>query len=294
MIHTLTFAQFDFGLVAAGVGLLILFLLIGVTPLVWVIATAWEGMAKLRLKAVLKQQVIALKQQMIERGMTADEIVQVLGPPCEALDDLSEEEDDEAGVVSGPYAGEVVVEREGYEGSWHSALVLRRSGDRYLVHTCPGYEGCELPGNEWVKADRVRFPASSSGQDGSPGIRPTAPGPSTPASGAASRRRSRCQPRSNRQPHGVPSSRAADISATGSVSSSRLFIVLRRSSRLVWPWLFVRSPPLGFAQHLVQLGPVEEPAPDDDGVDPPGIGDVGERIGVEEDEVGIRAGGHGS
>ena len=168
MIHTLTFAQFDFGLVAAGVGLLILFLLIGVTPLAWVIATAWEGVTKLRLKAGLKQQMITLKQQMIERGMTADEIVQVLGPPSEALDDLSEEEDDEAGVVSGPYAGEVVVEREGYEGTWHSALVLRRSGDRYLIHTCPGYEGCELPGNEWVNGDRVRFRASSSGQDGSP------------------------------------------------------------------------------------------------------------------------------
>ena len=59
MIHTLTFAQLDFGLVAAGVGLLILFLLIGVTPLAWVIATAWEGVTKLRLKAGLKQQVIA-------------------------------------------------------------------------------------------------------------------------------------------------------------------------------------------------------------------------------------------
>ena len=168
MIHTLTFAQFDIGLVVAGVAVLVLFLAIAVIPVVWVIATAWAGATKLRLKAGLKQQVIALKQQMIERGMTADEIVRVLGPPSEALDDLSDEEDDEAGVVSGPYAGEVVVEREGYEGQWHSALVLRRSGDRYLIHTCPGYEGCELPGNEWVNADRVRFPASSSGQDGSP------------------------------------------------------------------------------------------------------------------------------
>jgi hypothetical protein len=111
--------------------------------------------------------VIALKQQMIERGMTADEIVQVLGPPTEALDDLSEKEDDEAGVVHEPFAGEVVVERE---GEWHTALVLRRSGDRYLIHTCPGYDGAEMSGNnaEWVVADRVRFPAPSSGQDGSP------------------------------------------------------------------------------------------------------------------------------
>ena len=67
----------------------ILFLLIGVTPLAWVIGEACAGVIKLRLKAGLKQQVIALKQQMIERGMTADEIVRVVGPPFEPLDDLS-------------------------------------------------------------------------------------------------------------------------------------------------------------------------------------------------------------
>jgi hypothetical protein len=165
MIHMLTFAQFNEGLVGRSVFLFMLFLLVGVAPLAWVIGSAWAGVTKLRLKAALTQQLIALKQQMIERGMTADEIVQVLGPPSENPDYLSEDEDDEAGVVTGPFAGEVVVQREGYEGQWHSALVLRRSGDRYLIHTCPGYEGCELPGNEWLKADRVRFPASSSGQE---------------------------------------------------------------------------------------------------------------------------------
>jgi hypothetical protein len=168
MIHTLTFAQFNGGQVMFGVCLLILFLLVGVLPLAYVISSAWEGVTKLRLRAGLKQQVIALKQQMIERGMTADEIIQVLGPPSEALDDLSEKVDNEAGVVTGPYAGEVVVEREGYEGQWHSALVLRRSGDRFLIHTCPGYEECEHSGNEWLNAARVRFPAPSTGPDGSP------------------------------------------------------------------------------------------------------------------------------
>ena len=78
------------------------------------------------------------------------------------------EERDERGAVTGPFAGEVVIEREGYEGQWHSALVLRRDGDRYLVHTCPGYEGCEMPGNEWVAADRVLFRTPPSDQDGSP------------------------------------------------------------------------------------------------------------------------------
>ena len=167
MIQTLTFAQINEGLVARSVFLVIMFLLVGVTPLVWVIAASWAGVAKLRLNAGLKRQVIALKQQMIERGMTADEIVQVLGPPSEALDELSEKAVVEAGVVSGPFAGEVVVQREGYEGIWQSALVLRRDGDRYLIHTCPGYEGCEHQDNEWVTADRVRFAAPSSGLDGS-------------------------------------------------------------------------------------------------------------------------------
>jgi hypothetical protein len=130
MIHLLTFAQIDFGLVALGVCLFIVFLLVGVTPLAYVIASAWEGVTKLRLKAGLKQQVIALKQDMIERGMTADEIIRVLGVSSEALDDLSGKEENEAAVVTGPYAGEVVVEREGYEGYWHPALVLRRGCDR--------------------------------------------------------------------------------------------------------------------------------------------------------------------
>jgi hypothetical protein len=172
-MHTWTFAQLDPGMVGlAGVGVCF-FLLVGVMPLAWVIGSAWAGVIKLRLKAELKQQVIALKQQMIERGMTADEIVQVLGPPSEALDDISEKEDDEAeeendeaGLVNGPCVGEVVFEKY---GGWHTALVLRRDGDRYLIHTCPGYGGrVEMSGNEWVKADRLRFAASSSGQDGWP------------------------------------------------------------------------------------------------------------------------------
>ena len=71
------------GMAGVGVGL---FLLVGVMPLAWVIGAYWADVIKLRLKAELMQQVIALKQQMIERGMTADEIVRVLGPPAEALD----------------------------------------------------------------------------------------------------------------------------------------------------------------------------------------------------------------
>jgi hypothetical protein len=176
MIHTLAFAQFDWGLlflVALFTTGFIAVLLAVSTPLVSVIVKARAGTTKLRLKAELKQQLIALKHQMIERGMTADEIVQVLGSPSEPLDDLSEkeddeaeEEDDEAGLVNGPCVGEVIFEKH---GRWHTALVLRRDGDRYLIHTCPGYGGrVEMSCNEWVKVDRLRFAAPSSGQDGSP------------------------------------------------------------------------------------------------------------------------------
>ena len=165
MIHTLIFAEFDFGLVVGGVFLFTLFLMVGGTPLAWVIGTAWTGVTKLRLKAGLKQQVIALKQQMIERGMTADEIVRVLGRPAEALEVLSEGEDDEKGVVNERCAGKVLVDQA---GQWLPALVLRRDGDRYLIHTCPGSYGVEMSDNEWVDAARLKFPAPSGGHDGSP------------------------------------------------------------------------------------------------------------------------------
>jgi hypothetical protein len=160
MIRSLTFATItDNQLVAIGVFLITLIFII---PLAGIIATTWANVIKLRLKAGLKQQMITLKQQMIERGMTADEIVRVVGLPSEALDDLSEENDDKAGVVNDPCASEVVFATD---GEWHSGLVLGRSGDRYHIHICPGYEGAETSDNEWVKADRVRFPSLSSGQE---------------------------------------------------------------------------------------------------------------------------------
>jgi hypothetical protein len=164
MMQTVIFAQFDSGWVGyAAVGVC-LFLLVGVTPLALAIGTAWEGVIKLRLKAGLKPQVLALKQQMIERGMTADEIVQVLGPPSEASDDLSERKHHETGIVNEPIAGQVLVDQA---GQWLPALVLRRDGDRYLIHTCPGCYGVQMSDNEWVDAERVRFSAASDGQDGS-------------------------------------------------------------------------------------------------------------------------------
>jgi hypothetical protein len=163
MIQSLTCAAITDGqLLASGVFILTLIFMI---PLVGIITSAWTGVIKLRLKAELKQQVIALKQQMIERGMTADEIVKVLGPPSGAPDDLSVGRDDEMASVGGPYASEVVVERE---GEWHPALVLGHEGSRCFIHTCPGYGVADMSENEWVGVGRVRFPSPSVGQDGSP------------------------------------------------------------------------------------------------------------------------------
>jgi hypothetical protein len=66
----------------------------------------------------------ALKRQMVDRGISADEIIAILaggkprqGPP--------------EGGVDLPYACEVVVESD---GEWHTGLILKRDGDRYLVH----------------------------------------------------------------------------------------------------------------------------------------------------------------
>ncbi len=69
------------------------------------------------------------------------------------------------GGASRPCASEVVVERE---GEWQPALVLRRSGDRCLIHTCAGYGYADMSENEWVDAGRVRFPASSDGTGADP------------------------------------------------------------------------------------------------------------------------------
>jgi hypothetical protein len=158
VIHTLTYAAIPGNqLVLIGASLLTL---IFATPLALAIGSAWSGVVKLRLKAGLKQQVIALKQQMVERGMTADEIIRVLGPSLEAPDALTEEGDGKAGGASHPCASEVIVERE---GEWQPALVLGRSGDRCLIHTCAGYGYADMSDNEWVDAGRVRFPASSDG-----------------------------------------------------------------------------------------------------------------------------------
>jgi hypothetical protein len=128
------------------VGLQVLNLVIPLLTLIalaGICAGAWTTVQKSRLDH-------ALKQQMIERGMSADEVVAVLagGRPGN-------------GGMEAPCASEVVVESD---GEWHTGLVLKRDGERYLVH----FVGTDMSDNDWVTADRVRFPASKESHCGAP------------------------------------------------------------------------------------------------------------------------------
>jgi hypothetical protein len=50
------------------------------------------------------------------------------------------------------------------EGEWSPGLILKRDADRYYVH----HVGQDMSDNEWVTADRLRFPASSVDPGGAP------------------------------------------------------------------------------------------------------------------------------
>jgi hypothetical protein len=106
-------------------------------------AGAWTKVHRLRLEN-------ALKQQMVDRGMPAADIVAIIKSqrPGE-------------GAVELPCASEAIVN---VDGEWGTALVLRHEGDRYLVHVV----GTEMSDNRWVTGDCVRFAATSDDRCGSP------------------------------------------------------------------------------------------------------------------------------
>jgi RNA binding activity-knot of a chromodomain len=127
-------------------GLQILALLLCVPTIIAVVgilAGSWTKVQKLRLDN-------ALKQQMIDRGMSAEDIVAVLTSSTRGQEGLER-----------PCASEVVVESE---GEWHTGLILKREGERYYVH----YVGTDMSDNEWVTSDRIRVPASNESECGAP------------------------------------------------------------------------------------------------------------------------------
>ncbi|MGO9918826.1 MAG: Tudor-knot domain-containing protein [Isosphaeraceae bacterium] len=97
-----------------------------------VIAGTWQ-------KASALKHETALKREMIERGMSADAIAQVIS--CRVTPE---------GAVNLPCACEAVVNSD---GEWHTGLVLQMSEDQYYVH----YVGTDMDDNEWVGEDRIRF-----------------------------------------------------------------------------------------------------------------------------------------
>jgi hypothetical protein len=124
----------DPGLLALMVGL----------PGIFAVATVW-----IVAWAKVSRQEIELKQQMVDRGMTADEIIAVLSG-------TKPQEEPREGGADLPCASEVVVD---IDGEWQTCLVLKWEGDRYYVHVV----GTEMSDNQWVTRDRMRFPASSDG-----------------------------------------------------------------------------------------------------------------------------------
>jgi hypothetical protein len=123
---------------AMGIGALMIISLAGV----W--AGAWTTVHKHRLDH-------ALKQQMVDRGMTAEEMIAVMSGanrrrPGEDL----------------PCACEVAVR---IDDEWQTGLILKQDGDRYFVHVV----GTDMDENQWVGGERVRFPAGTDGRCGEAG-----------------------------------------------------------------------------------------------------------------------------
>jgi hypothetical protein len=85
---------------------------------------------------------MALKREMLDRGMSVEDIERVLG--AERVEKAKK-------AASYPSATEVVVEQD---GEWYAAILLKTTGEEYLVH----YKGYDE--EEWVTLDRIRFLAA--------------------------------------------------------------------------------------------------------------------------------------
>lgn len=106
-----------------------------------------------------------LKHEMIARGMSAPEIAQVVSSRAGGVGDA----------VDLPCASEALVE---WGDDWYPALVLKVANGQFFVH----YVGNGMDENEWVGAERIRFPAGSTlpgflapNPEGRPGVPVKAP-----------------------------------------------------------------------------------------------------------------------
>ncbi|GAC1450733.1 MAG: hypothetical protein NVSMB9_35380 [Isosphaeraceae bacterium] len=135
------------------VGLMVVFIvgLVTLIAMTAIIGGLWKAARKDRVN-------FELKRMMIERGMSADEIVRVLSVGGARTADTE------------PCASEVVVD---WLGDWYPALILKRAEGSYYVH----YIGHEMSENEWVEEARVRFSARPGQCDTDPRPAPSWKGP---------------------------------------------------------------------------------------------------------------------
>jgi hypothetical protein len=98
----------------------------------------------------------ALKQDMLQRGMSAEEIERVLaaGAPKPAPSGNRPEEDAGRYAREGPATCDIAAQDS--DGDWHQAVLLGMETGRCLVH----YIGSDESDNEWISTERVRFPSS--------------------------------------------------------------------------------------------------------------------------------------
>jgi hypothetical protein len=138
------FAEFSSGqllglwISSIAIGALVIISVVGV----W--AGSWTTVNRLRLDH-------AIKQQMLDRGLSTDDMLAVLAGT------RHREQGEEL-----PCASEVVVN---VDGEWQTGLILKRDADRYFIHLV----GTEMSDNQWVNCERVRFPAPAEGGCGEAG-----------------------------------------------------------------------------------------------------------------------------
>jgi hypothetical protein len=107
-----------------------------------VVAVTLPIVFAVQLRCMRESRINAeLKREMLARGLSAEDIALVIG--------TGTGNHEPEGAI--PSAGEIVVE---HSGEWHSAILLKRSDSRWFIH----YVGTDSDQNEWVTADRIRFP----------------------------------------------------------------------------------------------------------------------------------------
>ena len=105
---------------------------------IYLVVSNWRRMRQHQLD-------IALKQDMLDRGMSAADIERVMG-----LNTVEHDARHDAKLTNYPTPSDVVVE---WEEDWYPAILLKTDGGKYYVH----YKGYDE--EEWVTLDRIRFPA---------------------------------------------------------------------------------------------------------------------------------------